>query len=246
MRKGPLAAIDAQHYAVKLFGDSIAANMFMLGFAVPARLRADRPRGHRASDRAERRCGRDEPQRLPHGPPCRARPRGASISSRRRRYHACHSACRLRHSTASSRIAWRLLTDYQDAAYAHRYEATVRKVADAEHAKTPGRPALAMAAAKGLYKLMAYKDEYEVGRLYTSPEFKAHARRAVLRLQEPRVPSRAAAAGAQEQGDGRAAQDALRAVDADGVRPARQGQVACAAARSTCSATRPSAASNAR
>jgi indolepyruvate ferredoxin oxidoreductase len=64
-----------------------------------------------------------------------------------------------------------LLTAYQDAAYAGRYRAFVDKVAAAEKAKAPGRRGLAEAVAKSLYKLMAYKDEYEVGRLYSDGEF---------------------------------------------------------------------------
>jgi indolepyruvate ferredoxin oxidoreductase len=64
-----------------------------------------------------------------------------------------------------------LLTAYQDAAYAERYRAFVDKVAAAEKAKAPGRRGLAEAVAKSLYKLMAYKDEYEVGRLYSDGEF---------------------------------------------------------------------------
>ena len=64
-----------------------------------------------------------------------------------------------------------LLTAYQDKAYAARYSAFVDKVAKAEKEKAPGRRGLAEAVAKSLYKLMAYKDEYEVGRLYSDGEF---------------------------------------------------------------------------
>jgi indolepyruvate ferredoxin oxidoreductase len=64
-----------------------------------------------------------------------------------------------------------LLTAYQDKAYADRYSAFVDKVASTEKQKAPGRRGLAEAVAKSLYKLMAYKDEYEVGRLYSDGEF---------------------------------------------------------------------------
>ena len=67
----------------------------------------------------------------------------------------------------------KLLTDYQDAAYAERYERLVRVAAEAERSKAAGRTGLADAVARSFYKLMAYKDEYEVGRLYSSPEFMA-------------------------------------------------------------------------
>jgi indolepyruvate ferredoxin oxidoreductase len=60
-----------------------------------------------------------------------------------------------------------LLTAYQSAAWAERYRATVERVAARERALGDGRDDLARAVARYLYKVMAYKDEYEVARLYT-------------------------------------------------------------------------------
>jgi indolepyruvate ferredoxin oxidoreductase len=64
------------------------------------------------------------------------------------------------------------LTDYQNAAYARRYADFVGKVRAAETAKAPGSTDLSEAVARYLFKLMAYKDEYEVARLYASGEFR--------------------------------------------------------------------------
>src|SRR4029077_16362670 len=64
-----------------------------------------------------------------------------------------------------------LLTRYQDAAYGERYRAAVARVEAAEKEKAKGRTGLAETFAKSLYKLMAYKDEYEVARLYTDGDF---------------------------------------------------------------------------
>jgi indolepyruvate ferredoxin oxidoreductase len=69
------------------------------------------------------------------------------------------------------------LSDYQDRAYAARYRASVRRVATAEQDRTPGREELTDAVARNLFKLMAYKDEYEVARLYADPEFAARLER---------------------------------------------------------------------
>ena len=63
------------------------------------------------------------------------------------------------------------LTRYQNAAYAQRYKAMIDRVAEAERSRTPGKTALALAAARYLFKLMAIKDEYEVARLYTDGAF---------------------------------------------------------------------------
>jgi indolepyruvate ferredoxin oxidoreductase len=62
------------------------------------------------------------------------------------------------------------LTGYQDAAYANRYRKLVERVREVEALKA-GSTALTEAVARYYFKLMAYKDEYEVARLYSDPGF---------------------------------------------------------------------------
>ncbi|RHW28395.1 indolepyruvate ferredoxin oxidoreductase family protein [Nocardioides immobilis] len=57
------------------------------------------------------------------------------------------------------------LTAYQSASYAARYEEAVESIRRRENEVMPGSTALSEAVARNLYKLMAYKDEYEVARL---------------------------------------------------------------------------------
>ena len=64
-------------------------------------------------------------------------------------------------------IAW------QDQATATRYASAVQKVVNAEKWVAPGQTALGETVARNLYKLMAYKDEYEVARLHADPAFLA-------------------------------------------------------------------------
>ncbi|MFK7885246.1 MAG: indolepyruvate ferredoxin oxidoreductase family protein [Gammaproteobacteria bacterium] len=64
------------------------------------------------------------------------------------------------------------LTAYQNEAYAQRYQSLVDQVRQAEARSAPGMTGLSEAVARYAYKLMAYKDEYEVARLYSDPEFK--------------------------------------------------------------------------
>ena len=61
------------------------------------------------------------------------------------------------------------LTGYQDATYADTFRSFVAQVQQAESAL--GKTTLSEAVAKNLFKLMAYKDEYEVARLHTDPAF---------------------------------------------------------------------------
>lgn len=64
----------------------------------------------------------------------------------------------------------RFLTAYQNRAYAKRYAALVDEVAKVEQSRT-GTSVLTAAVARNAFKLMAYKDEYEVARLYTDGVF---------------------------------------------------------------------------
>ncbi len=68
------------------------------------------------------------------------------------------------------------LIAYQDAGYAVRYAEVVRRVLQAERRAIGGSSAMAEGVARHLYKLMAYKDEYEVARLQTDPVFLAQLR----------------------------------------------------------------------
>jgi indolepyruvate ferredoxin oxidoreductase len=71
--------------------------------------------------------------------------------------------------TVARRVAF--LTAYQDAAYAERYRAVVERARAAEASKAPGACGLAESVARNLFKLMAYKDEYEVARLFAGDAF---------------------------------------------------------------------------
>jgi indolepyruvate ferredoxin oxidoreductase len=69
------------------------------------------------------------------------------------------------------------LTEYQNAAYAGRYTALVERVAAREREVAPGSSRLAEAVARAHFKLLAYKDEYEVARLYTNGELERQLER---------------------------------------------------------------------
>jgi indolepyruvate ferredoxin oxidoreductase len=67
----------------------------------------------------------------------------------------------------------RFVAEYQDEAYADRYRALVDLAREAERDRIGAEGAFADAVARSYFKLLAYKDEYEVARLHTLPEFHA-------------------------------------------------------------------------
>jgi indolepyruvate ferredoxin oxidoreductase len=73
-------------------------------------------------------------------------------------------------------VRQKFLTEYQNADYADAYTALVAKVREVEQQRTPGLSGLSEAVARYAFKLMAYKDEYEVARLYSTGDFERRIR----------------------------------------------------------------------
>ena len=76
------------------------------------------------------------------------------------------------------------LTDYQSRHYAKRYSRLVERVAERERA-LDGGDELARAVARYYFKLLAYKDEYEVARLYSDGTFQARVHYIVPQVPIP-------------------------------------------------------------
>ncbi len=161
--------LDATKLATGLMGDSIATNLFMVGYAFQrgllpiseaAILRAIELNGA-AVDANKQSFGWG---RLAAVDP--ARVSAAAIPS------AVPESQRMSESVDEMVERRRkFLTAYQDAAFAARYTDYVAKVRVAESTKVPGATTLTEAVARYYFKLLAVKDEYEVARLYTDGEF---------------------------------------------------------------------------
>ncbi|TAN59302.1 MAG: indolepyruvate ferredoxin oxidoreductase family protein, partial [Magnetospirillum sp.] len=164
--------LDATRLATTLMGDALAANMFLVGFAwqkgeLPlseaAILRAIELNGALVEFNTQaflwgRRAAHDL-----EAVERRVAPPGRATDHRRLS------------RTLDELIARRVdhLTGYQNAAYAERYRVRIARVRAAEHHAAPHSEALTEAVARSLAKLMSYKDEYEVGRLYSDGDFLA-------------------------------------------------------------------------
>lgn len=162
--------IDASRIATNLLGDSIASNLFMLGYAIQ---KGQLPLSLEAIEQAielnavavdfnkqallwGRRAAHDLTSVEKLATPKVAKPVHREIASSLK-------------EIKEKRIEF--LTQYQNAIYAKRYELLVRKAEDAEQNLTPGFEGFALAVARYAFKLMSYKDEYEVARLYTDGTF---------------------------------------------------------------------------
>jgi len=164
-----VGAFDAEQVAVAMLGDSIYTNPLMLGYAWQ---RGRIPLSHAALMRAielnnvqvdnnkaafewGRRCAHD-------------------LAAVQALFKARTVIEFVKKPGLDEMVAKRVdfLTGYQDAAYAAQYKAFVDKVRAAEAPLAGGTP-LSQAVARYLFKLMAYKDEYEVARLHTDPAFTA-------------------------------------------------------------------------
>ncbi|MCB2048513.1 MAG: indolepyruvate ferredoxin oxidoreductase family protein [Novosphingobium sp.] len=95
------------------------------------------------------------------------------------------------------------LATYQNEALALRYRTLVERVAATERTIAPGRTDLARAVARSYARVLAYKDEYEVARLLTSPDlagqldeaFETQGRKVQLNLAPPLLSRRDPATG---------------------------------------------------
>ncbi|KQW72965.1 indolepyruvate ferredoxin oxidoreductase [Phenylobacterium sp. Root77] len=155
----------AHHLAETTFGDAIYANMIMVGFAWQKGLI---PLSSRAVYRAIRLNGVQAEANLQAFELGRRVAHDPSLARAAEEHTPTPETMPLDELIAHRT---RELTAYQNAAYAKRYADTVAKVAAAE--APLGADALTRAVAVNLYKLMAYKDEYEVARLYTDGRFAA-------------------------------------------------------------------------
>jgi indolepyruvate ferredoxin oxidoreductase len=162
--------IDGTHIATTLMGDSIATNLFMLGYAyqkglVPVsaeainraiELNAVAVDANKAAFLWGRRAAHD-------------RPAVDRIVAQADPEPESHHIATTLEDVVARRAAF--LTDYQDAAYAARYRALVERVREAERERAAGLGGLTDAVARYYFKLLAYKDEYEVARLFTDGAF---------------------------------------------------------------------------
>jgi indolepyruvate ferredoxin oxidoreductase len=188
-RKDENVFVDALGLAESLFGDHMAANMILLGAAyqagaVPVRAAAIEEAIGINGVQVEMNTQAFRVGRLLVADPGwtrtveRTRAGGvavrAELGAEARALVASVGAAGELERLLSVRVAE--LIAYQDAAYARRYVEFVGRVAAAERAAVPGEARLAEAVARYLYKLMAYKDEYEVARLHLRPEVRESIR----------------------------------------------------------------------
>ena len=159
---------DATRTAAALFGNSLGANMFMLGFAfqhgglplsAEAVEKAIELNGEAvAMNVAAFRWGR----RAAHDPDF---VRGQV----ERQVKGTQPIAETLDEIIARRVTF--LTAYQNAAYGKRYSDRIAAMRAAENRAIPGSTVVTEATARSLFKLMAIKDEYEVARLYTDGSF---------------------------------------------------------------------------
>jgi indolepyruvate ferredoxin oxidoreductase len=168
--EGNAEFVEATRVATALMGDSIATNMFMLGFAYQRGLI---PVSAEAINQAIELNGaavKMNQAALLWGRRMAVDP--TAVERMVAPKEPAQAPARLSESldeTIQRRVEF--LTAYQNEAYARRYQALVERVRKEEQAKAKGLTGLTEAVARYYFKLMAYKDEYEVARLYADPAF---------------------------------------------------------------------------
>jgi indolepyruvate ferredoxin oxidoreductase len=162
--------VDATAVATALLGNAIAANMFMLGFAYQT---GRVPLSGAAIEKAIELNGEAVKMNLSAftwGRRAAAEPELiASVIGEMKAPTESRKLSETLDEVIERRVGF--LSGYQSRRYARRYSTLVERVHAAEDKAVPGSTALTDAVARSLFKLMAYKDEYEVARLYTNGHF---------------------------------------------------------------------------
>jgi indolepyruvate ferredoxin oxidoreductase len=162
--------VEATRIATALLGNSIATNMFMLGMAFQKGLV---PVGSEAIKKAIELNG--TAVKMNQAAFLWGRRAAVDLAAVERligpkaEIEKSTTLSQTLDETIERRVEF--LTAYQNAAYARRYMSLVEKVRDAE-ARIRGHGGLSEAVARYYFKLLAYKDEYEVARLFTDGSFK--------------------------------------------------------------------------
>jgi indolepyruvate ferredoxin oxidoreductase len=159
--------VDAVSLAKTFLGDAIATNIVLLGFAFQKGLL---PLTSEALEQAIAANGTAVEMN-------RAAFRLGRLAAHKPEALApqCLPAQRAAENTLEDFAA--LLEQYQDARWAARYRSFVAEVARLERERCGSRGAITETVERNLARLMTYKDEYEVGRLFCSPEFAAELER---------------------------------------------------------------------
>ncbi|MDP2263149.1 MAG: indolepyruvate ferredoxin oxidoreductase family protein [Hydrogenophaga sp.] len=165
-----VGAFDAETAAVKLMGDSLYTNPMMLGYAWQ---KGWIPLGRDALMRAMELNGvAIEQNKTAFEWGRRAAHKPEAVTSLWQQTGAGEQVIQFKkRESLDNLIARRVefLTGYQNAAYAAEYQRFVERVRAAE--APLGKTTLTEAVTRYLFKLMAYKDEYEVARLHSDPAF---------------------------------------------------------------------------
>lgn len=169
LAEGRAHFVNATKIATQLMGDAIASNMFLLGYAYQQGLL---PVGNEAIQQA-------------------IELNGVAISFNKQSFlwgrRMAHTPQKILDQIEAKSptfkplthvddiVSWREndLVAYQHEEYAKEYTDFIKKVREFDKSlNVDDEQTFTKAVAKSLYKLMAYKDEYEVARLYSDPKFK--------------------------------------------------------------------------
>ena len=162
--------VDATRLATALLGDALGANLFVLGYALQrGRLPVGLPALQRAIELNARSVAMNR-RALAWGR-LAAHDLAAVEAAARPALRDSQAVAPARTQDEIVERRAGFLIAYQGAGLARRYRALVDRVAAREREATPGQSALAEAVARYYFKLLAYKDEYEVARLYTNGDF---------------------------------------------------------------------------